>query len=91
MTKEYLKMADVFNKQDSIVPESKMVEYAAHAIDSHDELVEDVEQLRESNRRMATAIWGKWQREGVMANESSQDKADAFRELYLCEPFTHPE
>ena len=46
MTKEYLKMADVFNNQDSIVPESKMVEYAAHAISSHDELVEEVARLR---------------------------------------------
>ena len=57
MTKEYLKMADAFNgdiDQDDIVildcgldtltnaPE----DYAAHAINSHDELVAEVKRLR---------------------------------------------
>ena len=60
MTKEYLKMADVFFKavdpsdfslntpsvsvymDDGVSPH----EYAAHAINSHDELVAEVERLR---------------------------------------------
>ena len=55
MTKEYLKMADVF-AQDSVEALEQHIyagyiskhccEYAAHAINSHDELVAEVERLR---------------------------------------------
>ena len=61
MTKEYLKMADVFNGEidqgdivildcgyDTISYEPD--NYAAHAINSHDELVAEVERLREFER-----------------------------------------
>ena len=59
MTKEYLKMADVFEQLKEPNPENEIAfdlnhgyitvlacEYAAHAINSHDELVEEVERLR---------------------------------------------
>ena len=55
MTKEYLKMADVF--REVVQPErfnyalnSGKAKYAAHAINSHDELVEEVERLRVMER-----------------------------------------
>lgn len=60
-------------------------QYAAHAINSHDELVADNERLRESNKRMAKAIWSKWEREGIFTH-NSEGQADIFRELYLCDP-----
>lgn len=51
MTKEYLKMADVF--REVVQPErlnyamaNPKATYAAHAINSHDELVAEVERLR---------------------------------------------
>ena len=51
MTKEYLKMADEF--REVVQPErfnyalnSGKAKYAAHAINSHDELVAEVERLR---------------------------------------------
>ena len=52
---KYLKMADVFKRQVSVVEVSFLTldhhnrtcdEYAAHAINSHDELVEEAERLR---------------------------------------------
>ena len=59
MTKEYLKMSDVFEQLKEPNPENEITfdlshgyitvlacEYAAHAINSHDELVEEVERLR---------------------------------------------
>ena len=64
MTKEYLKMADVFRDEMRVVGDSsnmiaddvgiiigcysgdKMAEYVLHAINSHDELVAEVERLR---------------------------------------------
>lgn len=57
--KEYLKMADVFEFSETTNPDFHMfikrghidteeAEYAAHAINSHDELVAEVERLRES-------------------------------------------
>ena len=56
MTKEYLKMADLFEgiHYDSLVEAIQCglmsgidnAEYAAHAINSHDELVAEVERLR---------------------------------------------
>ena len=53
--KQYLKMADVF--RDVVQPErfnyamaNPKATYAAHAINSHDELVEEVERLREFER-----------------------------------------
>ena len=57
MTKEYLKMADVFPRgadMHDISDESSSVvcNYAVHAINSHDELVADVERLRELVCRM---------------------------------------
>ena len=51
MTKEYLKMADVF--RDQVQPErfnyamaNPKATYASHAINSHDELVAEVERLQ---------------------------------------------
>ena len=51
MTKEYLKMADAF--REVVQPErfnyamaNPKATYAAHAINSHDELVAEVERLR---------------------------------------------
>ena len=96
MTKEYLKMADYFAgeiDQDDIVildcgldtishaPE----EAAAHAINSHDELVAEVERLRESNKRMAASIWSNWMRCGMFAG-SHENRAAEFNEQYLCAP-----
>ena len=59
MTKEYLKMADAF-AHDSVESLEQHIyagyiskhccEYAAHAINSHDELVAEVERLREFER-----------------------------------------
>ena len=64
MTKEHLKMADVFRNEMRVVGDSgnmiaddvgiiigcysgdKMAEYVLHAINSHDELVAEVERLR---------------------------------------------
>lgn len=55
--KEYLKMADVFKRSVSVVEVSFLTndhnnrycdEYAAHAINSHDELVAEVERLRKA-------------------------------------------
>ena len=57
MTKEYLKMADVINGDASHICnelfdrngnllDSICLAYAAHAINSHDELVAEVERLR---------------------------------------------
>ena len=55
MTKEYLKMSDAFVHNDVASLAQHIYagymsmhacEYAAHAISSHDELVEDVERLR---------------------------------------------
>ena len=61
MTKEYLKMADAF-VHDSVEALEQHIyagymskhccEYAAHAINSHDELVAEVERLREMVCRM---------------------------------------
>ena len=54
---KYLKMADVFKRQVSVVEVSFLTldhhnrtcdEYAAHAINSHDELVAEVERLTKS-------------------------------------------
>lgn len=73
MTKEYLKMADMFtlpvkdeDRKSAVEVFSRMVsapysvdytvalsQYAAHAIDSHDELVAEVERLREFDRDAA--------------------------------------
>ena len=62
MTKEYLKMADVFasdvescqisgwKHQVKYVPLKTIQQYAAHAINSHDELVAENERLRELER-----------------------------------------
>ena len=68
MSKQYLKMADVFRDEMRVVGDSnnliaddvgiiigcysgdKMAEYVLHAINSHDELVEEVERLREFER-----------------------------------------
>ena len=62
MTKEYLKMADVFpgdvescqisgwKHQVKYVPLKTIQQYAAHAINSHDELVAEIERLREFKR-----------------------------------------
>ena len=68
MTKEHLKMADVFHNEVRVVGDSsnmiaddvgiiigcysgdKMAEYVLHAINSHDELVAEVERLREFER-----------------------------------------
>ena len=90
MTEEYLKMADAF--REVVQPErfnyamaNPKATYAAHAINSHDELVADVERLRESNKRMAKAIWSKWERDGIFTH-NSEGQADIFRELYLCDP-----
>ena len=59
MTKKYLKMADAF-AHDSVEALEQHIyagymskhccEYAAHAINSHDELVAEVERLREFER-----------------------------------------
>lgn len=63
--KQYLKMADVF-VHDSIEELEQHVyagymskhcsEYAAHAINSHDELVAEVERLREVNEALMVAL-----------------------------------
>ena len=59
MTKEYLKMSDAFVHNDVASLEQHIYagymsmhacEYAAHAIDSQDELVAEVERLREFER-----------------------------------------
>ena len=59
MTKEYLKMSDAFVHNDVASLEQHIYagymsmhacEYAAHAIDSHDKLVAEVERLREFER-----------------------------------------
>ena len=61
MTKEYLKMADVITGDvthickdlfdgDGNLLDSVCLAYAAHAINSHDELVAEVERLREFER-----------------------------------------
>ena len=91
--KEYLKMADVF--RDDVQPErfnyamaNPKATYAAHAINSHDELVAEVERLRESNKRMADSIWRKaidnWHQVKDMG--LTQER---FIEQYCC--FPHPE
>ena len=64
MTKEYLKMADVFSNEMRVIGDSnnmiaddvgiiigcysgdKMAEHVLHSINSHDELVAEVERLR---------------------------------------------
>ena len=51
MTKEYLKMADVFrevvqSERFNYAMANPKATYAAHAINSHDELVAEVERLR---------------------------------------------
>ena len=51
---KYLKMADVFKGQDIKLPDSwsyEMVEYAAHAIKSHDELVRQRDKLLNAMRQ----------------------------------------
>ena len=59
MSKQYLKMADAFVHDDVASLEQHIYagymsmyacEYAAHAINSHDELVAEIEQLREFKR-----------------------------------------
>ena len=59
MSKQYLKMADAFVHDDVASLEQHIYagymsmyacEYAAHAINSHDELVAEVERLREFER-----------------------------------------
>ena len=68
MSKQYLKMANVFRDEMRVVGDSnnmiaddvgiiigcysgdKMAEYVLHAINSHDELVAEVERLREFER-----------------------------------------
>ena len=69
MTKEYLKMADEFSlpvKEDTLevycrqhIGESfgSCEAYAAHAINSHDELVAEVERLREFERDAMRYRW----------------------------------
>ena len=63
--KQYLKMVDVF-VHDSVEELEQHVyagymskhcsEYAAHAINSHDELVAEVERLREVNEALMVAL-----------------------------------
>ena len=62
---KYLKMADVFKRQVSVVEVSFLTldhhnrtcdEYAAHAINSYDELVAEVERLRDMVIRMQTYL-----------------------------------
>ena len=75
MTKEYLKMADMFRDEMRVVGDSnnliaddvgiiigcysgdKMAEYVLHAINSHDELVAEVERLRELERDALHYRW----------------------------------
>lgn len=75
MTKEHLKMADVFRNEMRVVGDSsnmiaddvgiligcysgdKMAEYVLHAINSHDELVAEVERLREFERDAMRYHW----------------------------------
>ena len=106
MTKEYLKMADVFPSEmrvggdsDNLIIDDvgiiigcysgdKMAEHVLHAINSHDELVAEVERLRESNKRMADVIWSK------AKDQCSQDKdiamtQERFIEQYCCFPAPH--
>ena len=66
MTKQYLKMADAF-AHDSVESLEQHIyagyiskhccEYAAHAINSHDELVTEVERLREFERDALRYRW----------------------------------
>lgn len=63
----------------------KECRYAAHAINSHDELVAEVERLRESNKRMAASIWSNWRRCGVFFG-NYENQAETFKEQYLCHP-----
>ena len=93
ITKEYLKMADVF--RDAVHPErfnyamaNPKATYAAHAINSHDELVAEVERLRESNNRMADAIWRKAIDNGRQIKDMGLTQ-ERFIEQYCC--FPHPE
>lgn len=116
MTKEYLKMADVFDEQvdaverhygitNAIVELSSATlgdfvtlahaQYAAHAINSHDELVAENERLREHNKnmrevidRMSKAIWGK-QEEIDRFRDTIGMTQELFIEQYCC--FPHPE
>ena len=77
MTKQYLKMADVFtlpvkdeDRESAVEVFSRMVsapysvdytvalsQYVAHAINSHDELVAEVERLREFERDAMRYRW----------------------------------
>lgn len=99
-TKEYLKMANEFSlpvKEDTLevycrqhIGESfgSCEMYAAHAINSHDELVAEVERLRESNKRMADAIWRKAIDNGRQVKDMGLTQ-ERFIEQYCC--FLHPE
>ena len=102
--KEYLKMADVFtdpvvNDADCLLNKDlgeiadfsgykKQCRYAAHAINSHDELVAEVERLRESNKRMAGAIWSKANDQGSQGKDIEMTK-ERFIEQYCCFPDPH--
>ena len=75
MSKQYLKMTDVFRDEMRVVGDSnnmiaddvgiiigcysgdKMAEYVLHAINSHDELVAEVERLREFERDALRYRW----------------------------------
>ena len=75
MSKQYLKMADVFRDEMRVVGDSnnliaddvgiiigcysgdKMAEYVLHAINSHDELVAEVERLHEFERDAMRYRW----------------------------------
>lgn len=51
---KYLKMADVFELKEVQLPRSwsyKMVKHAAHAINSHDELVENMQHYKQESER----------------------------------------
>ena len=50
-----------------------------------DELVAEVERMRESNKRMAASIWSNWRRCGVFSG-NYDNQVEAFKEQYLCHP-----
>ena len=101
MSEQHLKMSDAF-VHDSVEALERHIyaghmskhccEYAAHAINSHDELVAEVERLSKQNKnmrdainRMSKVIWGCQEDQDYFHDNVAMTR-EQFIEQYLCHP-----